>query len=121
MATDAGRRQRLLDGHSKRIRELGFVISLDWGAAWAGKRSGEFWERLIPEDIAGLDAAEDSNRLTTSPGVRVRTLPFSCPFGAAKAGKARQRSAQGETEKAPDFSRGDARSGNGQQRAAKRG
>jgi hypothetical protein len=55
---------------------VGVVISLERGAAWAGKTSGEFWERLIPEDIAGLDAAEDSNRLTTSLEFAFRRCPF---------------------------------------------
>src|SRR5579871_5809147 len=47
------------------------------------------------------------------------TLPFSCPFGAAKRGKGRQRAAQGEAEKPRDSSGSHARCGNCRQRPAK--
>jgi hypothetical protein len=63
-----------------------------------------------------------SRRLRLVTPARARwTLPFFCPLTAAKAGKARQSPAKGETEKRPDSAGADARSGKGQQRAAKRG
>ena len=51
--------------------------------------------------------------------IRVRTLPFCCPLTAAKAGKERQSPAQDETEKPPDSSWGDVRSGTAQQKGGK--
>jgi hypothetical protein len=49
------------------------------------------------------------------------TLPFSCPLEATKAGKRRQRAAQGESPKSLDIPSEDASSGNAEQGSAKRG
>jgi len=49
------------------------------------------------------------------------TLPFSCPLEPTKAGKRRQRAAQGESPKSLDIPSEDASSGNAEQGSAKRG
>jgi hypothetical protein len=51
----------------------------------------------------------------------VRTLPFSCLFGAPKSGKWQQRRAQGEGGKSADSTRDEAQSDNARHTAAKGG
>ena len=62
-----------------------------------------------------------ANARSSSGGSVSGTLPFSCPLDATRPGKRTQRAAQSESLKPPDSPSDDARFGNVQHTAARRG